>query len=341
MNSIENKRYNLGIALGKLLMCFEVVLIHFWSGSGPAALAPFAALRPVAVPFFMVVSFFLGERGFERRDPIRNRGRMRKLITVQVTWAVLYWLVYVLYLLLVEKNPGGFPGSLKLLLWQIFTGHSPKLNSTMWFQTDLIAATALVILLFCRHSDRIALGIITGLAAVCLLLEYTGINHMLFSPLRYELKYPLGRFFEIFPMVCAGLLIARCDLIGRMGRAAPLIAAAGIAAVCLLPLPEAPGFDYQGLYLLLMGCFCAVLAISLPLRSLPAWGERFILLLSRHTMGIYCMHRMTGNLLRTFFPRLGLNTDSFSFCLLIYLLSWLACEVLSRMPWRWMRELAD
>ena len=90
-----------------------------------------------------------------------------------------------------------------------------------------------------------------------------------------------------------------------------------------------------------MGCFCAVLAISLPLRSLPAWGERFILLLSRHTMGIYCMHRMTGNLLRTFFPRLGLNTDSFSFCLLIYLLSWLACEVLSRMPWRWMRELAD
>ena len=338
---MEKKRYNLGIALGKLLMCFEVVLIHFWSGSGPAALAPFAALRPVAVPFFMVVSFFLGEKSFERRDPVKNRRRMHKLIYIQVAWAVLYWLVYVLYLLLVEKNPGGLPGSLKLLLWQIFTGHSPKLNSTMWFQTDLIAATALVLLLYSRCSDRGALGIMAALAGACLILQYSGLNEALFRPLRYELCYPLGRFFEILPMACVGLLLARFDPIGRMGRAAPLIAAAGIAAACLLPLPEASGFDYQGLYLLLMGSFCAMLAISLPLRSLPARGERIILLLSRHTMGIYCMHRMTGNLLRLVFPRLGLNTDSFSFCLLIYLLSWLACELLSRMPWRWMRELAD
>ena len=50
---------------------------------------------------------------------------------------------------------------------------------------------------------------------------------------------------------------------------------------------------------------------------------------------------MTGNTLRTVFTRLGMETDSFLFCLLIYLLSWLACELLSRMPWRWMRELAD
>ena len=338
---MEKKDYNLGIALGKLLMCFEVVLIHFWNGGGPAALAPFAALRPVAVPFFMVVSFFLGERGFERRDGVRDRRRMDKLLYVQVAWAVLYWLVYVLYLIVIEKNPGACPGSVKLLLWQISTGHSPKLNSTMWFQTDLIAATALVIFLFHRCSDRGALGIMGALALICLILEYTGINFAVFSPLRYELKFPLGRFFEVLPMAAAGLLLARWGAVGRMGRAAPLICAAGIAAVCLLPLPKAIGFDYQGLYLLLMGSLCAMLAVSLPLRSLPEKTGVIVRMLSRHTMGIYCMHRMTGNLLRTFFPRLGLQTDGFVFCLLIYLLTYLACELLSRMPWRWMRELAD
>ena len=35
------------------------------------------------------------------------------------------------------------------------------------------------------------------------------------------------------------------------------------------------------------------------------------------------------------------KTDGFAFCLLIYLLTFLACELLSRMPWRWMRALAD
>ncbi len=338
---MEKKDYNLGIALGKVLMSFEVVLIHFWNGGGPAALAPFAALRSVAVPFFMVVSFFLGERGFERRDPAGSRRRMHKLVYVQVAWAVLYWLVYVLFLLLIEKNPGAVPGSVKLLLWQIFTGHSPKLNSTMWFQTDLIAATALVILLFHRCTDRRALTVMGVLAALCMLFQYSGLNYALFSPLRYELKYPLGRFFEILPMAAAGLLLARFKAVARMGRAAPLICAAGIAAVCLLPLPGAEGFGYGGVYLLLMGTLCAMLAISLPLRSVPEKAKAILLFLSRHTMGVYCMHRMTGNLLRTVFPRFGLQTEGFAFCLLIYLLTFLACELLSRMPMRWLRELAD
>ena len=336
------KNYNLGIALGKMLMCFVVVQAHFWDKSGPPpVLTIISSLQAFAVPFFMVISFFLSEKIFERRDPVRNRRRMRKLIFIQVAWAVLYWLVYVLYLLLVEKNPGGLPDSVKLLLWQIFTGHSPKLNSTMWFQTDLIVLTALVILLFSRLSERGALGIMAVLAGACLIFQYSGLNEALLLPLRYELRYPIGRFFEVLPMAFAGLWIARSDAVGRMGRAAPLICIAAFAALRFLPLPSAPGFENQGLRPLLTGSVWAMLAISLPLRSLPEKARDVLAVLSRHTMGIYCMHRMTGNLLRMVFPRFGLKTDSLGFCLLIYLLSWLACELLSRMPWRWMRELAD
>ena len=338
---MEKKNYNLGIALGKMLMCFVVILSHFWDRNGPPVLTTISMLQPVAVQYFMVISFFLSEKSFERRDPVRNRRRMRKLIFIQVAWAVLYWLVYVLYLLLVEKNPGAFPGSVKLLLWQIFTGHSPKLNSTMWFQIDLILLTALVILLYRRYSDRVVLGIMAVLAGACLIFQYSGLNEALFRPLRYELCYPIGRFFEVLPLAFAGLLIARSNAVGLMGRAAPLICIAALAVLRALPLPPAPGFDNQGLRVLLTGSVWAMLAISLPLRFLPEKARGVLTVLSRHTMGIYCMHRMMGNLLRMVFPRFGLKTESGGFCLLIYLLSWLACELLSRMPWRWMRELAD
>ena len=341
MSAIEKKNYNLGIALGKMLMCFEVVLIHFWGESIPSALMPFAELKQVAVPFFMIISFFLTERGFERCDPARNKRRLQKLIFVQIAWAVLYWLVYVVYLILIERDIQACPGSVKLLLWQIFTGHSPKLNSTMWFQTDLIVITLLVILLFRRSEDRRALGIMGVLAAACLLFQYSGLNYAVFSPLRYELSLPIGRLFEMIPMAFVGLLLARSEAVSRMGRTAPLICAAGVAAAFLVPLPGAPGFGYAGLHALLLGGTCAMLAISLPLRSLPERARRGLAFLTRHTMGIYCIHRMTGNTLRTVFTRLGMETDSFLFCLLIYLLSFLACELLSRMPWRWMRELAD
>lgn len=51
-----NKRthsYNYGLALIKMLMCFEVVLIHFWNEYVPLFLVPFDMLKGVAVPAFM------------------------------------------------------------------------------------------------------------------------------------------------------------------------------------------------------------------------------------------------------------------------------------------------
>jgi hypothetical protein len=56
------KNYNLGIALGKMLMCFVVVQAHFWDKSGPpSVLTIISSLQTFAVPFFMVISFFLSE----------------------------------------------------------------------------------------------------------------------------------------------------------------------------------------------------------------------------------------------------------------------------------------
>ena len=54
--SKRNDRINYGIALLKMLMCFEVILIHFWVGPVTYTLIPFSKLVGLAVPTFMFLS---------------------------------------------------------------------------------------------------------------------------------------------------------------------------------------------------------------------------------------------------------------------------------------------
>lgn len=67
MEDLNKKReFNYGIALLRTLMCFEVVLCHFWTTDVPKVLMPFSVLRGLAVPVFMFLSFFFNRTYFLR-----------------------------------------------------------------------------------------------------------------------------------------------------------------------------------------------------------------------------------------------------------------------------------
>ena len=56
----KEKEYNQGIALLRMLMCFEVILCHCWYLQDTSVLfTPLVVLMNYAVPVFMFVSFFL------------------------------------------------------------------------------------------------------------------------------------------------------------------------------------------------------------------------------------------------------------------------------------------
>lgn len=135
-SSIEKKEFNYGLALLRALMCFEVVLCHFWTSDVPKYLKSFSMLRGLAVPIFMFLSFFLTEHTFLNYNKIKAKKRIWRVIYPQIGWALIYWLGYTIGQLKIN-----FGVTFCDLLWQMFTGHSPRLNASMWFQTVLIVLT--------------------------------------------------------------------------------------------------------------------------------------------------------------------------------------------------------
>lgn len=92
-------------------MCFIVVLSHFWtSPSMERFIDLFFDIRPVAVPVFMLISFYLVSDSIINVRAEWAKKRMFRLIWPQVAYALVYWII------LFPKGKA----CLADLFWQIF-----------------------------------------------------------------------------------------------------------------------------------------------------------------------------------------------------------------------------
>lgn len=329
---------NPGIALFRMLLCFAVVVMHLADHTGLPGLLLIYQIEISAVPFFMTLSFFLMSGFFHRLTPTGLKKRVWRLAWPHIFWAVVYWLVYTGVTLVSGKV---WVEGVSPLLWQLGTGHAPELNPSMWYQVSLLALTLLFALVFSLLPRRAAQGTLTILGAVALALQYTGGNLALFGGLRYELAYPLGRMVEMLPHAVLGYLLG-CA--GEYIRSRPRLVWAGLGIPLayrlriLLPHPE--GFGYSGVSLLLSSLALVVFACQLPIRP-DGKAAGVIGVISRYTLGIYCIHRMVGRFLAAILTAVGLPGNSVPGCLLVYLLCYLACWVMASLPLPQCRALVD
>jgi len=325
-SSLAGER-NIGLSLLRTWMCFEVVLAHFWRGAhGVWFFQAFDFLRDIAVPVFMIMSFYLTEPLFVSKDINRIKQRMWRVTWPQIGWALIYAAVY--------------GSSLSELLFQALFGHS--INRSMWYQFCLIVISALLFFLFYCFSRRTAYKTVIFLALVALIAQYSGINVVLFGSLREELNCSLGRIAETFPMAVVGLLFAKADVLQKMRRdRAAWMAGAVLVFVVVVRLDvfsAVGGFTYAGLKPVILASCLVIFFFLLPLEKLPPFMIKILSVATKHTLGIYCVHRLVEYFL---LPETEYRVSEFAFCVLVYFLSWIVCELLSRIPVKVIRQLVD
>ena len=339
--NIDIDRYNLGFSLLKALMAFEVILAHFcnWNEYDPLIVWPFRELVSLAVSCFAIMSFYLMTDFFLKRDHSRFIKRMKRLAIPQIGWALLYFGIYLLLNVLFHAN---LPLKLIDLFWQILTGHSMDLNPTMWYQFNVIIITALFYLVFKKTDDQKGFYTLIVLLIFSYLMQYTGINRALFQDLPFELKKPLGRILEVIPFAVIGFALKYLNIFERLKRHRYLVMAVCVIAFLAgfsIPWPEVKGFDYSGFAKPYLSLCIVTFAYLVPLEKLQQKIKKVILRITDYTMGIYCCHRLMYTLLYVFFPRLPLH--SFERCVLIYLLCYLFCFLIDRIPSKTTKQLID
>ena len=306
---------DISIALLRPLLCLGVVCCHFWS-SAPSYAWHF--VLPCCAPLFFLISFYLFAERYTCVDGLLVRKRFFRLYFPMVFWALFYYLVINLSHLLIKTES---VVSLKALFIQSITGHC--YDEPMWFQFDLIVVTLLFFFfaVVCRNKLRIILWFFAGFTLFAFCLQYTGLNHRVFSPLDYSFRYPLGRICEMLPYAFAGMSLSFADKMKKWGRAFIVVSMFLASYVLYIFHDNPPGFGYQGIRFLLLSVAFFLGIKLLDFNWIPNGIKKVILTLSNYTLGIYCAHLLIEKGLRHLFSHISWESlcGSLLYCIIIYI----------------------
>jgi surface polysaccharide O-acyltransferase-like enzyme len=339
-NEKLKKKFNCGLELLRLLMCFAVVATHFWdyhtfypNNDAPWYLQFVKVMRPYAVPVFMLMTFYLSSEKIIAADGAWLGRRFRRLLVPFVGWT---FLTFALFKALTPLSPK-FACTFRDLWLQMLLGTTKALGSQMWFQAVLIILTAFFAVFFRVIRPKVVFSalVLTFLMAVA--IEYSGLNFWLFKDGIYEVRNPLGRVFPMLSYACVGLLLGMqkprfAQLPQASRRWWAIIGFCVTAFVINFPVFVVPdGFYYRGLNMLVIAVALMMSFALQPFGTLPNWAEKALLVFSRHSMGIYLVHMLVGRVLTVFlYPHIGLQPQCFSGTFLVFFASWLLCFALAR-----------
>ena len=287
------------------------------------------------VPVFMFISFVLTTNTIKvgARDKIFRR--LFKLYFPQLVWAGIYWLVHQIFMLASYKNMSD-------LGWQLLVGCSRNINPPMWYQSDLIFLTIIFIVFYKIFQDSI-IYIIPIIITGSLFIQYSGINYKLFINCIYEIRYPAGRIIEMLPYACLGILFIECDLFEKI-KSKRWTAQWILFIFCVIGIVcdrvcEPEGFGYQGIQRIAIALFLATNFYIYSFEKINIKIQNVIFILSRYSLGIYCMHFMIGQMMNACYVKLGLKTGMIGECILIYLICLISAMGIAKIPLKFCKDM--
>ena len=366
---MKAKEFNVGIALLKLWMCYEVVMVHAWNvwsypnGAVPFGLGWIKEMRAYAVPVFMLITFYLAAANFRANDGGWLKRRFARLVTPHVFWSVLAFVTWgalasAFPTFGMDASNGAFwtsacktpstPITFEYLGLQLVFGTTRTLGSQMWFQSVLLILTGLFAVFFRLVKPRYVMW---GLAVVffgAAMVEHSGLNRWLFEGFRYEICNPAGRIVPMLPYAALGLFLGAYKSVFaalETGKRWALVAFGAAIAVFLVHFEvfvSPPGFYYKGFKMLFIALGLVMAFGFLPTGKLPERVRTAIVWASRYSMGVYFVHVYLGKLLEELvFPHVGLVPRSFAGGCAVFAVSFAVCWLVSLVPFRRVRELVS
>lgn len=354
---------NIGLDLLRVWLSFEVVVDHFWHQKGLTGVAAFiSSMRSLAVPCFLLMSFYLTANRFATSDGEWIKKRFGRLGVPYFAWPVIYFVAVLVCsslsaqfvsstVNLTELKHYGFDLALDWmdLVRQWIFGLDRRLVHQFWFHSNMIFWTAGLFVLFkyvVRENARTA--ILVGSIMLGLVLQYSGINVFLFDRFCFEFKYSVGRLFATLPYAALALLIGfqRKKVAESSGTARAFFSVIGLFLLFFVHysrgFPRPKGLGYQGVNLLLMSLGTVTFFYCLPFNRVPAVVARCIGWTSKFCMGIYCCHLVLGWIMHAWlFPHIGVAVESLSACFWIWGASWLLCYLMWLVPGRFLKSLVE
>lgn len=338
------KKYNVGIALLRILMCFQVVVDHFYAFEDEGIIKSILDFySSLAVPVFVILAFVYLDIDSICSDKDSFLKRMYRLVVPHIIWAFVYFVLYWL-LDFVHGYSLGIHRGIKGLLSLIITGSA--LNPAAWFMVDLIIVTIMFAAIYRICGAKRGFAILLFLMVLSWALQYSGLWHsainMLFTGTPFY--WTVGRIIEVIPFAVGGLLIRKYNLMNYIQESQGIrrITIILVSIVCIVLLfclrnytEIENDFMYSGVPRAIKATFTIVVFGAMNFKPFGEKIESAIVKISKHTMAVFFMHNMIGTvLLKTavFAKIMEAYRGTIFICVIIFAISMAIALIMYRIP---------
>lgn len=326
MGQAEKSEINYGVQLLRMIMCLGVVQTHSWTPDWDNAgllVEMLWRIRGCSVATFMFISGYYSFKIFAdvtSGNMTKVKKRFARIYIPLAFWSVLYFIVYNINDSI--KSRGGY--TLNTLIIQLLTG-STEINSTLWYLAALFIVTAIifaVVRFFPKRSNEIFMVLI-GLA---LFMGYSGLNDRFFEYFdgTFIASYAFRKLPGQLPIALVGYLLASTGIVDKIKKE-HWLAAMITCIYCLFMLMKFQMIT-STLYGVFTGMFFFIAFYMIPFDKMPRCSE-FVKRFAVNSMGIYCMHWMTGKFVVKFWKWFS---RSYVDSLLIFAISYVILYVVSK-----------
>lgn len=320
----RKKEYNIGIGILRVCLSFMVIMDHFYNQEKYKKYAYFFYYH---IPTFFLLSFFYTFNTLTFYNINKIKSRFERIMIPYFSWCFIYWIFNLIYFYMLKTN---CRHSFIDFIRNLVNGHI--FNNALWFQNILILMTItflIVILLF----KKIYMNILTLLAILAYILQYTGLNFKFFYK-NFSMHYRLtfGRFLEGFPNAVSGFYISSKNFTAILKSNSKIAIINSLIILSFITkfdvFSNIKTFRYGGIRLNIASVCIFFVFYLFPFRiEKNKFLFNIIIQLTSYTGGIYFIHNLIGRgyILSKILSILAIKKQSLLECIIIFFISYSIC----------------
>ena len=315
----EIGKRNLGIELLRMILCFRIVLLHYYSSKNIYIIN--LKKNRFQVPCFFLISFYFIYPTISERIHEKFRQRLERLLIPYIVHPLINWIINNIMFLIIRFNRYKRFLTLNDLLTQIIIGRGIYGVAVLWFHFNLIILTLLFFITSCILKSYF-LFVLQIIALISYELQYSGINYLYFKQYTENIWMSIGNINETIPIAITGFSLAANNILQKLIKKRNTNLFYIFLFLYILSKYKiffiVKGFSSPGIKHIFFSSFLFFFFSLIPLEKMNLKIVSFIKNITKYTQGIYCLHFLIQYYMKLKFDKNG----SFFGCIFLYILSY-------------------
>ena len=319
-NLIINKERNIGIEILRMILCFRIVLLHYYASNNKYILSLINNRYQVSCFFF--ISFYFLYPTIKDLKSEKIKTRLDRLLIPYINYPIMIWIINNLLFLILKNNRFNRFLSLTELKTNLIVGRGIYGIGILWFHFNLLIFT---LLFYISRSflKNTFLSVFQFTALLSYILQYSGKNYNFFNKYKSTISMSVGNLIETLPLAIGAFSISSFNFFQFISN----------------NMKKYKIFSFYFLYLIfkynvfsyLDGnsspgikkfCISFILFTNFYIFHFKKIHSNILVIirhLTKYTQGIYCLHFLIMHYFKKIFDKNG----TFIGCISLYIISYL------------------